>query len=80
MRASTIRRHTYPLALGNARRRFLTAASPLIKTQSRAEILRGCPRRMRWKKFLRWQFAEVCEAAKPISAMYSRFVLATHSA
>jgi hypothetical protein len=32
------------------------------------------------EEFLRWQFAEVCEAAKPISGMYSRFVLAMHSA
>ena len=36
--------------------------------------LEGLPSSIHWKKFLRWQFAEVCEAANR-PKQYSRFVL-----
>jgi hypothetical protein len=55
-------------------------ASANARKYGAIDVFEGLSAPMRWKKFLRWQFVEVSEAAKPISAMYSRFVLATHSA
>ena len=41
-------------------------------------VVEGLSSSMRWKKFLRWQFAEVCESANTDLSIYSRFVLAPH--